>query len=205
MMAEANDSRERIEVYLSRLRRCLRAVNDRDARDIIEELRSHVMDKVAATGIGVEAALAALGSPEELASDYVMDARMVRAEISRSPVGILSGLFSWASLSVAGFSVLLTSIIGYSLGIILIIPAALKPFHPQNSGLWVSRDMAGDLDFSLRLGFGSGGVPSNARDVLGWWFMPIGLLVGGGLVMLTTRLALWCVRQYRRSRALPRG
>ena len=38
---------------------------------------------------------------------------------------------------------------------------------------------------SLRLGFGS--APPGGRELLGWWIVPIGLVVGCGLVMLTTR------------------
>jgi hypothetical protein len=41
--------------------------------------------------------------------------------------------------------------------------------------------------------------------VLGWWIVPLGLVAGGALAMLTTLFALWCARQYRRSHVLPRG
>lgn len=202
-MAAGNDLRRQTEAYLNRLRRYLHAVSDQDAREIIEELRSHIAERVATTGTGVEAVLAALGSPEELARDYATDALLARAEISPFPVGILSSLFAWASLTITGLSVLLASIMGYLLGTLLILPAVLKPFHPQNAGLWAFRDSTGDLTFSLRLGLGSGGGTAGARDVLGWWFVPIGLMMGFCLVILTTRLALWCVRRYRRSHALP--
>jgi hypothetical protein len=47
-------------------------------------------------------------------------------------------------------------------------------------------------------------VPTGGREVLGWWIVPIGWLGGGGLVMLTTYIAVWFVRQYRRSLVLPR-
>jgi len=52
------------------------------------------------------------------------------------------------------------------------------------------------------MGFGS--AQGGGREVLGWWIVPVGLLVGSGLVILTTRAALWCVQQYRRSRAIRR-
>ena len=203
MMAAGNDLQRQIEAYLNRLRRYLHTVTDQDAREIIEELRSHILERVATTSTGVEAVLAALGSPEELARDYVTDALLARAEISRSPVGTLSSLFHWASLSITGLSVLLASIMGYLLGALLILPAVLKPFHPQNAGLWAFRDSTGDLTLSLRLGLGTGGGTPRARDVLGWWFVPLGLAMGCCLVMLTTRAALWCVRRYRRSHTLP--
>src|SRR5208282_4760315 len=148
-----------------------------EIREIVEELRSHILDKASAYGeeaaAGVDAALAALGSPEELASNYVTDAMLARAEVSRSPVGILISFF---------------------------LVALLKPFHPDTAGLWVWRN-SGDITYSVRLGFAT--PPAGARELLGWTITPIGLSLGFGLVMLTTHFALWCVRQYRRSRALP--
>src|SRR5579864_7419968 len=102
-MTMAEDARQRMEAYLVSLRRRLRGMNPDDVRDIIEELRSHITDKAASGGdvttAGIEAALAALGTPEELAGQYMTDALLARAEVSRSPLRILDSLFRWASLS----------------------------------------------------------------------------------------------------------
>jgi hypothetical protein len=206
VMTTTSGARQRIESYLTRLRAALRGVNNEDAREIVEEMRSHIIDKASASGdltvTAVDDALASLGSPEELAREYKTDALLARAEASRSPIRIIDGLFRWAGLSVAGFFVLLLAITGYFFGGLFIVLAVLKPFYPAAAGLWISRDSTGDLAISLHLGLGT--VPSGAREVLGWWIVPIGLLAGCGLVMLTTRLALWCVRQYRIARTLPR-
>ena len=206
-MTITGQAQQRIDAYLSRLRRRLRGMNDEDARDIVEELRGHITDKASASGevtaAAVEAALAALGTPEELASQYMTDELLSRAAVSRSPVRILESLFRWASLSVAGFLVLLSSIVGYFLGGAFTLCGVLKIIHPHTAGLWAFRGSTGDLETSLRLGFGS--APAGGRDVLGWWIVPIGLVVGCGLVLLTTRFALWCARQYRRSLVLPPG
>ena len=202
------DAQQKIETYLARLRGRLRGVNEQDVREIVEELRSHILDKASlggeeVTAGGVGATLAALGSPEELASEYMTDNLLARAEVSRSPVRILESLFRWASLSIAGFFAFLASIVGYLLGVSFILCALLKPVHPQTAGLWILPGSADDFLISLRLGFGS--APPGAREVLGWWIVPIGLVVGVGLVMLTTRFGLWCVRQYRKSRVLLPG
>jgi Protein of unknown function (DUF1700) len=204
-MTLPDDAHQRIEDYLSRLRQRLRGMNDKDVREIVKELRSHILDKAATSGevtvAGVDAALAKLGSPEKLATEYMTDDLLARAEASRSPVRILSSLFHWASLSVGGFLVLLSSMVGYFLGAVLVLCAALKPFHPQSAGLWILPSVAGDTEISFRLGFGS--PPVSGRDLLGWWIVPIGLVAGCGLMVLTTRYALWAARQYRKSRALP--
>jgi uncharacterized membrane protein len=211
-MIVTGDSQQRIDAYLGRLRGRLRGVNAEEVREIVEELRSHILDKAASskeasagangeiTTAGVDAALAALGSPEELASQYMTDTLLARAEVSRSPVQILRSLFRWASLSVAGFFVLLGSSLGYFFGAVFILVGVAKLFHPHTAGLWVIPNGAGDSEISFRMGFGS--VPMGGKDVLGWWIVPIGWMAGCGLVMLTTHIALWFVRQYRRSLAL---
>ena len=137
----SGDAQQRIETYLGRLRRRLRGMSDEAVRDIVEELRSHITDRAGAGGLvtaaEVDEALARLGSPEELASQYITDDLLARAEVSRSPVRIVASLFRWASLSVAGLLVLLGSIAGYALAAAFILAAMLKPFHPKTAGLWV--------------------------------------------------------------------
>jgi uncharacterized membrane protein len=194
-MGMSEDERQRIEVYLGRLRRGLRGMDKEDAREIVDELRSHLIDKAST---GVTAALAGLGSPEDLASQYVTDELLARAEVSRSPFRILNSLFRWASLSVAGFFVLLGSITGYFLGAAFLLSALLKPFFPQTAGLWIIPEGAGDSSISLHLGVT--GTPVIGRELLGWWIIPVGLAVGCTAIIVTTRFALWCVRRYRRSR-----
>ena len=176
------EAQQRIDAYLTRLRRRLRGIDEQDIREIVEELRSHILDKTGVSGEEgtvekVGEMLAALGSPEQLAGEYLTDNLLARAEFSRSPARILAVLFRWASLSIAGFWVLLSSILGYFLGIVFVLCAFLKPIHPQTAGLWIYPTGAEGSTISLRLGFGS--APPDGRDVLGWWIVPIGL--GGGL------------------------
>jgi hypothetical protein len=206
-MTMGGDSRQRIEAYLGTLRGRLRGIPEQEVREIVDELRSHIMEKAAASGemtaAGVDVTLAALGAPEELADQYMTDNLLARAEVSRSPLQILRSLFRWASLSVAGFCVLLGSVVGYFFGAVFILVGMLKPFHPHSAGLWIFPNGSGECEMSFRLGFGS--VPAGGRDLLGWWIVPIGWIAGCGLVMLTTHIAVWFVRQYRKSWVLARG
>lgn len=201
------DAQRKVERYLGRLRACLRGMNEFEAREIVDELRSHILDRAmsgdAVTAAGVEEALAALGSPEELAAQYLTCEVLARAEVSRSPLRVLDSLFRWASLSFAGFLVLVASIVGYFLGAALILCAALKPLHPHTAGLWLIPDGAGDFVVSIRMGFE--GAPAGSRDLLGWWIVPVGFMAGSWILILTTRLALWCARAYRRSHGRPRS
>jgi hypothetical protein len=198
------DARKKIEAYLRALQGRLRGMDDAEVREIVEELHSHIVDKATTgnvvTSAGVEAALAALGSPEDLAAEYMTNEVLARAEVSRSPLRILDSVFRWATLSVAGFWVLLGTVTGYFLGFAFLLCAVLKPFHVPTAGLWVYPSGGGERDFSLRLGFGS--PPAGGHEVLGWWVVPLGLGIGCALILLTTRLALGCARAYRLSHPL---
>jgi hypothetical protein len=202
----AGDAQQMIEAYLKRLRARLRGLNRDDIDEIVEELRSHIREKAAPggelTASAVTETLAGLGSPEALAREYATDVLLARAEISRSPLRVLDSLFRWASLSAAGFFVLLGTVIGYFLGGAFLWCAIFKLVHPHTAGLWLLPSSDGGFAFSLRMGFGS--APTEGRDLLGWWILPAGFIAGCALVVLTTRFALWSARQYRRSHALPK-
>lgn len=196
------EAERKIDAYLKLVRGRLRGLGDEQTREIVAELHSHIVERASTTGeltpANVDAALASLGSAEELASEYVKDELLARTELSRSPFRLLDSLFGWATVSLAGFFVTIASIVGYFLGVVFILVAALKPFHPATAGLWAMRDGTGNLELSVRMGFGT--PPGNGHELLGWWIVPLGLVMGCGLVVLTTRFALWCVRLYRQSR-----
>ena len=202
MMAEINlaqSAQKKIHKYLQDLAAALRALPREQASDIVEELRSHIVERATATGdmtpAGVDSVLAALGRPEDLAGLYLTDDLQVRALASRSPLLILRSLFRWASISFSGFFVLLGSLLGYFVAASLVICALLKPIHALTAGLWMIPNGA-DSEISLRMGFGS--APPGGRELLGWWIVPIGLQLGLGLFLLTARFGLWSIRRLRR-------
>lgn len=200
-----SEAEQKLEGYLQEVQGRLRGLGKEQSREIIAELRSHIVERASGEGsltaATVDAALLALGDAQQLATEYVADEMLARAEVHRSPFRLLDSLFGWASISVAGFFVTITSLIGYFLGVVFVVVAMLKPLHPAGAGLWALHDSTGDFELSIRIGFGI--PPTNGHELLGWWIVPLGLVVGCGLVVFTTRFALWCVRMYRRSRLLP--
>ena len=188
------------DAYLRALRRHLRGLAASDADEIIEELRSHITEK-SAGGAEVDSILSSLGSPAELATRYIADLALARAEANRTPFSVLDGVFRWSTLSAAGLFVLTASIGGYVFGAIFALAAILKLFHPSTAGLWTYRDAGGNPAISLRLGFGV--PPAGATDILGWWIVPFGLIAAVLLVTWTTRFGAWCARRARAMRRLP--
>jgi hypothetical protein len=106
-------------------------------REIVEELRGHIQEKTEAAGeikmATVDAVLAALGSPEELASQYVTDDLLARAEVSRSPWRTLEGLFHWASLSVVANHASISFLIDVPRSELCFEPRGLNRFRPNLS------------------------------------------------------------------------
>ena len=203
-MANADAAQQKIHDYLREVRAGLRGLPDAQASDFVEELRSHIRDRAESEGestdAGVTAALDRLGRPEELAAMYLAENIVARAEKSFSPWLVLKGIVRWASISLAGVFVFFTSLAGYVLAASFGISALMKPFAPNRVGLW---HLNGDPDnSSLVLGLGSGSPPTGT-ELLGWWIMPLGLLIGIGLFLLTARFGLWSLRKFQRMRPLP--
>jgi hypothetical protein len=197
------DAQRDMDAYLAALRKRLRPLAASDAQEILDEIRSHILDKTAAQGAmnpeSLAATLAALGSPEALAGDYVTNALLHRAQSSRSPFPLLRALFRWAGLSFAGFITLILSLIGYFIGGAFFLCALLKPFHPQSAGLWRIPDPHDPSSISLRLGFSL--PPPGAHELLGWWIIPLGLFAGALLVLFTILLGSWSIRAFWKPRA----
>lgn len=197
-MTIPNDARRKIDAYLDRLRRSLRSLREEDAREIVEELHSHILDKTegAQNSTAVEAALAGLGTPEELAAEYLTNDLVSRAQATRSPWLVLRSLFRWASLSLAGFLLLIPSLVSYFVSVVFAWAAFFKPIHPEDTGLWVI-PKPNDYELSLHMGFGA--PPANGHEVLGWWIIPLGLGLGVGLFLLTLQIDLWFLGRLRRT------
>jgi hypothetical protein len=185
-----------LEAYLSELRSRLRGLPEADVFEIVAELRSHVRDSGAGTGLvegEVAVALARLGSPAELASLYRTDRLLLRAGRSRSPWLLLWSLFRWAAISVAGSGVLIPVIAGYVVAGSLFMAALIKPFAPDRVGLWrLSSD-----EISLRLGL-SATPPPPGQELLGFWIVPLGLMLGAGTFFLAVWFGRWAIHRLRR-------
>ena len=186
----------RIESYLARLRVALRGLPDREIDDIVRELRSHVDDLAGKEGAGVEAALQSLGDPLDLAQTYRSENQMLRAQCSGSPLTILQGLRHATRGTLQRVTVTALYVLGY-FGMGTLWAGALeKLLAPSRGGLWYT---PGDF-WSTTLVVG-GNPPAGARELLGWWLVPIALLVGWGVKYASDRIAQWWIGRYRRSKA----
>ena len=198
-MSAHDEAEMTLERYLSRVRAALRGMPPEQVTDILRELRSHVQERAgsALTQDKVQAALDALGNPEQLAGQYVTQNLFDRAAVTRSPLLMLQSLFHWATLSLQGFAVALVSLFLYMLGAVCLVMAIAKPFDPDRVGLWVpDHDSASD---KAELLFSVHGMPPSGHDLLGWWIVPLGLLLGLSIIIATYRFDLQAIKRFRRN------
>jgi hypothetical protein len=185
----------RIDAYLTRLRRALSNLPPGEVAEIVREIHGHIVERAEATDSFDEAALtrilAALGEPEDIGSLYQSRAMVARARVSTSPLLILLTTVRWAAKSIAGLAMSLFALFGYVFGISWLLGAVLKFFHPDRVGLWMGPQVwnlsMGSLTVAER-------TREHATEVLGWWLVPIGFIVGPLTVILTTLILRWALR-----------
>jgi uncharacterized membrane protein len=187
----------RIDAYLAELRRCLGELPPDEVRDILQEIRGHILERAEASGELTEERLVeiltALGRPEEIAPLYQVDSVVAKARTSLSPRVVMRGIHRWSIVSAWGLVLFVLGVVGYATGFSLMLTAVSKIFLPREVGAWLSPGA-----FSI----GTSSTPG-ARDVLGWWLVPVGLAVGVLVVAGTTRLLRWTLRFARIRRPTP--
>jgi len=171
--------------YLVRLRASLTGMSVAEREDIVEEIRMHIRERSGESQTSVEAVLAGLGPAGELAEQYRTGVLVQRARTSISPVVILRAALRWAATGVEGFIVFVIALIGYATGFCFLLLALMKPFFPRNTGLWVGPDQ---FSFNFRMGATMTNPASPVHEVLGWWLIPVCLVIGSLSLALTTKL-----------------
>jgi hypothetical protein len=76
--------------------------------------------------------------------------------------------------------------------------AIAKPFDPDRVGLWV---MNHDDSVTAKAGLQIyvHGMPVSGHDLLGWWIVPLGLLLGLSIIIATYRFDLQAIKSFRRN------
>jgi hypothetical protein len=167
-----------VAVYLAEFRSALTGMTLAEREDIVGEIRAHIRDRAAESGLSTAEVLDRLGSATALANDYSSGSLLQRASVSFSPWLILRAAFRWSLTGIQGLGVFFVALLGYCMGVGFLICAALKPLFPDEVGMWV-----GSGDFNV--GFRPGDIPVG-REVLGPWFIPVATIAGAVFTIVTT-------------------
>jgi len=193
---------------------------DRD--EIVREVRSHIVEHVQAEPKVTEEVLIeilrAVGDPKELASEYRTQTILRQATRTRLPWVLVRATLRWGATSVAGLVAFLATVVGYGCAAVFLLGALLKPVFPSRIGLWLTPQHM--LSFGYWNGRLSGaelyGIsvrppasfvlgtlgPTDGplRELLGVWFIPVGILCGAFSLLGTSVLARWLIRKFSRSK-----
>jgi hypothetical protein len=189
---------ETLESWLHAVRRGLKGLPSLESDEAIQELRSHVLDRLAGdpSPEALADALASLGDPAEVARANLALRVAGAAAGRRSPLAVLGAIARLTSLSLYGLWVGLVSLVGYGLAGSWLFVAIAKPFAPQHVGFWLLSSTPGDLSFSLG---GEWPIPKG-HEVLGWSVIPIGIVLGLGFGWLTYLYDRHAIRRMARPR-----
>lgn len=185
-------ARHRWDAYFSEVDRLL-ARADADVADMRGDLEAHVVDSMAAASGGnegerLDAALSRLGRPIDYLRPLLADEMIERGTRTYSPITIARGL-SYAVMAGSRRAVIgLAFGLGYLLLAIFTGMALLKPLWGEHVGVFRYAD-----------GTVSAGIVAQsdgARELLGWWSIPIALLLAALLYVALTK-GLRTLRQRR--------
>ena len=206
-MTLSENGESRINGYLFVLDRSLRTFLPRDTvADAVREIESHLRDRIASASpvpderTALERILSELGTPLRVAQAYSTERTLDEAVTTGRVVPVARAIWHLASTTVVGFFAAVGLLVGYSMGAAFVVVAAAKPFFPANVGMWIPDDDS--LAFSLGARFP---VPANAHQVGGYWLIPICLVSGLGVLVLTHRWARKFIAYIRTRMTRPLG
>lgn len=164
---QSSEATQSIAAYLAALRLQLAPITLSEREEILREIAAHIRDSFEA-GTPIDTVLTHLGTPAELAAEY-RDGQLIRAASrSVSPVKLLRATLRVATKGITGILVFFCAVFGYFTGGTLLIAAIVKPFAPAHVGFFRP-------------------TPAGPQqDILGWWVIPLSLIAGAALLLLTT-------------------
>jgi hypothetical protein len=186
-LSETGESRVRGYLYV--LERSLRTFLPRDeASDAVREVETHIRDRVAEVEpmpnerAALESVLDELGAPLTVARAYSLEVSAEEAVITGRIVPIARSLLRIAALSVGGFFAAIGALIGYMLGISFLAIAILKPFFPENVGIWMRNGLPQNMGAQFP-------PPGDQQLVGGFWpVIVISVVLGVAVLVLTHSL-----------------
>jgi uncharacterized membrane protein len=197
----------RVNGYLFVLERSLATFLPREhVRDVVREIDSHLRDRISAAQpvpderAMLEKILTELGPPQRVAQAYSVERTVDEAVVTGKIWAIARAVWHVAMSGVSGFFAGLGLFIGYVTGVSFVVVAAMKPIFPDHVGIWVGdRSISDGIDVGWRAGVNIA-TAGYEHNVGGYWVIPLFLMIGFGLLVLTHRGARKFLGWWRRRR-----
>ncbi len=164
------DLPEDAPTYLGQFERYLSRLPAEERSRIVREIGSHLADRAAVGPETLHATITQLGSPRDLARNFLEDYALTGA-LGRGPSWrILLAILPRALRSLTALVICTAGVLAYGFALAFLVIAVLKPFMPADVGMWT--DASGRfVDFGAM-----GDWPRNGREVLGWKIIPVSLV-----------------------------
>ena len=196
-MIIAPSAQKQIDTYLNDLSARLQAAPAEDRREFIDEIRSHIFDAAGSDGrletATVSTVLAELGPASALADNYLKSIGMPAAFPVSRPAESGPGFAGRAQRVRRTVYAFLGLLVAFALAAVSIVAVVSKIFHPERAGLW----RFGSDEFSLHLGLTDFVPPPVGQELLGWYLVPLGLLIGIVALLAAKQIARRWLRGLR--------
>jgi len=199
-LTEVGESR--INGYLSILDRSLRSFLPREtAADAVREVESHIRERCDQADASpderaaIERVLAELGPPLRVAQAYSHEMTLDEAVTTGRFVPVVRALWHAATTSVFGFAWALIVFTGWTMGVSFLAMGVLKPIFPNNVGYFTLNGQSRGFGIEFAM-------PPGTEAHGGFWVIPIGLVVGLAILVVTQRLSRR-ILTWMRSRKAP--
>lgn len=180
---EDSASQKLWDEYFVAVQNCSQRLNERQQKDMEMEIKAHLLEAFA-MGSGDESerlsnALNRLGEPSEYVPLWVEERLLNESQ----PFSSLHNLYHLSLLNarkgLGRFALSILFGLGYVLSLVLIFTSIFKLFYPENIGFYTSPEGLPILGYVEGEGF---------KEHLGYWLVPIGMVVGVSLQLLLNKL-----------------
>ena len=176
--------------YFKRIRKSLNRAPHKISDELILELKSHLYesfeeDKEKSESNRLLNAIERMGDPDEFLKPIIADKLLIDASKSFNPKSIFYGIYYNLYGGIARVFLALILWAGYLIAFFFSALAVLKIFFPQRTGLFYSDKGVYYLGFMET---------AAGKDVLGYYFIPIALLISAVLFWILTKLLRLIIR-----------
>jgi uncharacterized membrane protein len=180
--------------YMHRVEGLCGSLDRRQKADILAELKAHLLESYIQLDDGdeetrISAAIEKLGQPEDFVPLWVEERLLDGAQPGSTTRNLYYLLRRNALTGVQQFAFSILVGLGYLLSFYFFIMAVMKVFFPANVGLYLSPTGIPFLGYVDADEF---------REVLGYWLIPIGLVIAVTLQLFLNGLVKRWVGRFRR-------
>lgn len=175
MRTDAPAAARQLEDYLRRFRFALSPLPPEEREEIIRELRSHFLERMNGAPDPVDAFHATaemMGTPEDYARSFLDDYRISAAMADGSGFAMLHQalrMVGRGTRALVGAAFFLSL---FAISLAFFLTAVLKPVFPENIGAWFAPEQG-----VFGVGFVDAESAARAPDLLGYWIIPVNILV----------------------------